>query len=66
MTNQQQTQTKQDVFGAVRIGNGEKLHSAYVDGKYGLFISCGCAGTRSGSAYSKAKFFANKAANCKN
>jgi hypothetical protein len=55
---------QQEIIGAVRIGNGEKLHPAYKD-RYGLTICCRCAGTRSGSANQKAVFYANKESNCR-
>jgi hypothetical protein len=51
-----------DIFGAVRIGNGDKLHRAYQDQRFGLIICCGCAGTQSGSAYNRARWFAKTSA----
>jgi hypothetical protein len=55
-----------DIQGAVKIGNGTKLHKAYKDKTYGLIICCGCPGTQQGSAYHRARFFPNVTPNCKN
>lgn len=52
--------------GAIRIGNGNKLHPAYKDPRYGLIITCSCPGTQQGSAYHRATFFPGKEANCQN
>jgi hypothetical protein len=62
--NQANNQT--EISGAVKIGNGTKLHKACKDSKYGLMILCGCPGTQQGSAYNRARFFAGVQANCKN
>lgn len=55
-----------NIQGAVKIGNGTKLHKAYKDVNNHLWICCGCPGTQQGSAYHRAKFFANTTPNCKN
>ena len=55
-----------EIWGAVRIGNGTKLHRAYKDSRFGLIICCSCAGTSQGSAYNNARFFAGVQSNCKN
>ena len=60
------TTQQQDIQGAVRIGNGTKLHPAIKDARYGLMIRCSCPGTQQGAAYHRARFFPNTAANCKN
>lgn len=52
--------------GAVRIGNGAKLHPAHKDATYGLVIRCRCPGTQQGAAYNNARFFAGAIATCKN
>ena len=62
----EQTTKQEEVMGAVRIGNGTKLHRAFIDQQYGLMICCGCPGTNQGSAYYRAKFFPNTQATCKN
>jgi hypothetical protein len=59
------TETK-EIQGAVKIGNGTKLHKAYKDASNHLWICCGCPGTQQGSAYNRAKFFANTTPTCKN
>jgi hypothetical protein len=55
-----------EVTGAVRIGNGTKLHLAYKHPVYGLIIRCGCPGTQQGAAYHRARFIQGAQANCKN
>lgn len=60
------TATETKMMGAVRIGKGVKLHKAYKDNYYGLVICCGCPGTQQGSAYHRARFFANVEPTCKN
>jgi hypothetical protein len=54
------------INGAVKIGNGAKLHRAHKDEKGRLWIQCGCSGTRQGSAYHSARFFPNTTPTCKN
>jgi hypothetical protein len=61
--NAQQTQ---DIQGAVRIGNGQKLHPAIKDAHYGLIIRCRCPGTQQGGARNNARFIAGATGNCKN
>lgn len=51
--------------GAVRIGNGDKLHPAAVHSRYGIEIHCSCPGTQQGAAYRKARFFSGLTANCR-
>lgn len=58
--------TQQEITGAVRIGNGAKLHPAIKDAHFGLIIRCRCPGTQQGGAYHRAKFFTGMIANCKN
>lgn len=58
--------TNVKIDGSVKIGNGAKLHKAYKDEKNHLWICCGCPGTQQGSAYHRARFFANVEATCKN
>lgn len=58
--------TQQATTGAVRIGNGAKLHPARSNANYGLLILCRCPGTQQGGAYNNARFFAGLTANCKN
>ena len=55
-----------EIHGAVKIGNGAKLHRARKDSLYGLVILCGCPGTQQGSAYHRARFFVGMESNCKN
>jgi hypothetical protein len=55
-----------EVTGAVRIGNGTKLHLAYKHPVYGLIIRCGCPGTRQSSTTYRAQFIKGAQANCKN
>lgn len=56
---------KPEQQGAAKIGHGVKLHKAVLDGTYGLMIVCGCPGTQNGSAYHRARFFANVQPNCR-
>lgn len=58
--------TQQETTGAVRIGNGAKLHPAAKHPTYGLMIRCSCPGTRQGAAYNAARFFTGMTATCKN
>jgi hypothetical protein len=57
---------QQEATGAVRIGNGAKLHPAVKDAHYGLIIRCCCPGTKQGGAYKAAKFLPGVSATCKN
>jgi hypothetical protein len=54
------------LHGAVRIGQGTKMHPAIKSAQYGLLICCRCPGTQQGAAYHKAQFFAGMASNCRN
>jgi hypothetical protein len=54
------------INGAVRIGQGTKMHPAIKSAQYGLLICCRCPGTQQGTAYHKAQFFAGMASNCRN
>jgi hypothetical protein len=56
---------QQEINGAVRIGNGAKLHPACKHPVYGLIIRCRCPGTHQGDAYHRARFFTGMQATCK-
>jgi hypothetical protein len=56
---------QQETTGAVRIGNGTKLHPAVKDSSYGLMIRCCCPGTQQGGAYKTARFFPGVNATCR-
>ena len=56
----------QKIDGAVKIGNGAKLHKAFKDENNKIWICCKCPGTQQGGAYHYLKFFADVQATCKN